>query len=84
MDERTSSQETDNSNEITNIRWADSIGKKLIKDIQVEIHIPTTEKKCIKCATTFIYSHSDDYESLKRILYFNKSGNLDVCLDCDK
>ncbi len=67
-----------------NNRWADAIGKKLIKQIQIEIHVPHTEKKCIKCDKFFIYKHSDDTEKLQRILYFNKSGNLDVCLDCDK
>ena len=39
---------------------------------------------CMECKKNFIYKHSDDTEKLQRILYFNKSGNLDVCLDCDK
>ena len=66
-------------------RWADAIGKQLIKEIQIEtgtfIH---KEKICIKCDKFFIYKHSDDTEKLQRILHFNKFGNLDVCLDCDK
>jgi hypothetical protein len=71
-------------NNIRWVNWADAIGKKLIKEVQVEIHNPHIEKKCIKCEKIFIYKHSDDTEKLQRILYFNKFGNLDVCLDCDK
>ena len=69
-----------------NISWADTIGKKLIKEIKIEIHntVTHTAKKCIKCDKIFTYNHHDDTEKLQRILYFNKSGNLDVCLDCDK
>ena len=67
-----------------NISWADAIGKKLIKEVKIEFHVPNTEKKCINCNKMFIYKHNDDTEKLQRILYFNKSGNLDVCLDCDK
>jgi len=67
-----------------NIRWADAIGKQLIKEIKIEIHEPQTQKKCLNCGKLFIYKHSDDTEKLTRLLYFNKSGNLDVCLECDK
>jgi len=70
-----------------NNRWVDALGKQLIKEIKIEIpgaFIYHTEKKCIKCDKFFIYKHSDDTEKLQRILYFNKSGNLNVCLDCDK
>jgi hypothetical protein len=47
-----------------NIRWADAIGKKLIKKIQIEIHAPDTKKKCIKCDKFFVYKH-DDTEKLE-------------------
>lgn len=69
---------------MNNIRWTDAIGKQLIKSIEIEIYIPHIEKKCINCNKIFIYKHNDDKEKLQRILYFNKSGNLDLCLDCDK
>ena len=75
---------SDNNTKMNNISWADAIGNKLIKETQVKIHISHTEKKCIKCNNCFIYKHSDDAEKLERLLCWNKSGNLDLCLDCDK
>ena len=33
---------------------------------------------------SWIVKHSDDTEKLERLLGWNKSGNLDLCLDCDK
>ena len=66
------------------LKYSITIGKKLIKETQVKIHISHTEKKCIKCNNCFIYKHSDDAEKLERLLCWNKSGNLDLCLDCDK
>jgi len=69
------------------VKWADSIGNQIIKEIKIEIpsgFIRRTTKKCIKCNTLFTYNHDDDTEKLHRLLYFNKTGNLDVCLDCDK
>jgi hypothetical protein len=74
----------DNNN---NIRWADDRGKKLIKEIKIEIptaFIYYNKKICIKCNKEFIYNHSDDAEKLERLLCWNKSGNLELCLDCDK
>jgi hypothetical protein len=76
-----------NNNNNNNISWADAIGKKLIKEVRVEI--PTAsiyhiQKTCIKCDKVFSYKHSDDTEKLERLLCWNKSGNLDLCLDCDK
>jgi len=71
-----------NNNDIS---WADDIGKKLIKEIKIEIGtFIHKEKKCIKCKKEFMYKHSDDAEKLERLLCWNKSGNLDLCLDCDK
>jgi hypothetical protein len=70
-----------------NIRWSDAIGKKLIKELKVEIpttFIYHTEKKCTQCKKEFVYKHSDDAEKLERILCWNKSGNLDLCLECDQ
>lgn len=72
---------------MNNTSWANAIGKQLVKEIKIEIpgtFIYHTVKKCIKCGKEFIYKHSDDAEKLERILCWNKSGNLDVCLDCDK
>jgi len=69
------------------ISWADAIGKKLIKEIKIEIptaFIYYNKKICIKCKKEFMYKHSDDTEKLERLLCWNKSGNLDLCLDCDK
>ena len=77
----------DNDNNIRWKNWTDTLGKQLIKEVKIEIpqtFIYHTEKKCMECKKNFIYKHSDDTEKLQRILYFNKSGNLDVCLDCDK
>ena len=75
----------DNNN--NNISWADAIGKKLIKEVRVEIpgtFIYHVQKTCVKCDKVFVYKHSDDTEKLERLLCWNKSGNLDLCLDCDK
>ena len=74
-----------NDNNMNDISWADEIGKKLIKEMKVKIHnISYTGKICIKCNNFFIYKHSDDAEKLERLQCWNKSGNLDLCLDCDK
>jgi hypothetical protein len=76
-----------NNNSISWAEWTDAIGKKLIKETRIEISgtsIYHTKKTCIKCDKVFIYKHSDDTEKLERLLCWNKSGNLDLCLDCDK
>ena len=57
-----------------NMSWADAIGKKLIKEIRIEI--PTVfiyhiQKICVKCDKMFIYKHSDDTEKLERQLCWN-------------
>ena len=75
---------SDNNNELS---WADAIGKQLIKEVRLEIpgtFIYHVQKTCITCKKTFSYKHSDDTEKLERLLCWNKSGNLDMCLDCDK
>ena len=67
--------------------WADAIGKQLIKEVKLEIpgtFIYHVQKICITCKKEFSYKHSDDTEKLQRLLCWNKSGNLELCLDCDK
>ena len=74
---------TDNNS----VSWTDAIGKQLIKEVRVEIpgtFIYHIQKTCIKCEKMFSYKHSDDTEKLERLLHWNKSGNLELCLDCDK
>ena len=77
----------DNNNNESWVSWANEVGKKLIKEVRLEIpgtFIHHVQKTCIKCNKAFTYKHSDDTEKLERLLCWNKSGNLDMCLDCDK
>lgn len=68
------------------MKWVDSIGKSLIKEVKVEVYkfgIFHTQRKCCRCSNFFIYTHSDDAEKLKRKYYFGRSGNMDLCMSCD-
>jgi hypothetical protein len=72
----------DNNNDLM-----EYIGKNIIKEIKLEIpgaFFYHTEKKCEKCEKYFKYDNHDSMEKMLRILYSDKSGNLDMCLDCDE
>lgn len=71
---------------MSNPRWCDFPGHKLIKNVSVEIGGVTVAsyRACQKCGQQFEYDTSEDeFYKLRRLLS-NRGGNLDLCFNCDK
>ncbi len=68
--------------------WTKTLGLQLVKEIKLEIPsnppIIHIQKTCTKCKNIFSYKNSDEHEILVRKIYFRKSVNLDLCINCEE